>query len=108
MNSKTAKSWKQIILRNNIPKDILKIKKYFETPNFTNNPIFRAFKYTKKDIEAVDKLLWNWQSDLSREWYPFLMGLKLDLQIKLNVSKNDRIIKTQTNPLVNKILKTGD
>ena len=64
--------------------------------------------YTKEDIEIVDKLLWNWQSDLSREWYPFLMGLKLDLQIKLNVLTNDRIIKTQTNPLVNKILKIGD
>ena len=105
LNSKAAKSWKEIILKNKIPKDVFKIKKYFESPDFTNKPLFKAFKYAKKDVEALDRLLWNWQSDLSREWYPFLMGLKLDLQINLSVSKNGRIIKTQTNPLVNKILK---
>ena len=108
LSNKATKSWKTIILKNNIPKELFKIKKYFESPDFTNKPLFRALKYTTKDIETVDKLLWSWQSDLSREWYPFLMGLKLDLQINLSVSTSDRIIKTQTNPLVNKILKIGD
>ena len=97
-------TWETIIKKNNIPSEIFKIKKYFQSPAFSKNPSFRAFKYTNRDIKYLDKLLWDWHSEISREWYPFLMGLKIDLQLATGNLSPDRIIKTQTNPLADKIL----
>ena len=36
---------------------------------------------------------------MSREWYPYLFGLKQDLQINQKLLTSERIIKTQTIPL---------
>ena len=29
----------------------------------------------------LDFLLWKWKSDLAREWYPYILNLKQDLQV---------------------------
>ncbi len=50
-------------------------------------------------------MLWEWKSEIALEWYPYLLGLKHDLQLNLKVLSYNRIIKTQTNPLSNMILK---
>ena len=42
---------------------------------------------------------------IKREWYPFIFGLKHDLQIHKNLLTSDQIIKTQTTPLSNFLLK---
>ena len=47
--------------------------------------------------------MWNWKSKISIEWYPYLLSLKHDLQLSLNILTSDRINKTQTNPLSNLI-----
>ena len=99
------KNWKNVIIENNIPFQFLAISKYFSSPNFTDKPKFKTLNYKIKDVEILDELLWNWHSNISREWYPFLMNLKLDLLIMLGILSEDRIVKTQTNPIVNKILK---
>ena len=39
------------------------------------------YNFNDKDFEALDFLLWKWKGHLSREWYPFIFGLKQDLQI---------------------------
>ena len=107
-NLNNSDNWKTVLSKNNVPHIFFKISKFFEHPNFTTKSKFKVFKYTNKEIDVLDKLLWNWHTDLSREWYPFLMGLKIDLQINVGVLTKDRIIKTQTNPMVNKILQIGD
>ena len=50
-------------------------------------------------MKNLDDLLWKWKSPLSREWYPFLLGLKHDLQLFQKELTSERIIKTQTKPL---------
>ena len=39
------------------------------------------------------------ENSLSREWYPFLLNFKHDLQILDNTLPLNRILKTQTNPM---------
>ena len=58
-------------------------------------------------LSNIDNLLWRWKSPLSREWYPYLLNLKHDLQILNNELTFNRILKTQTNPLQIK-LNRGD
>ena len=99
------KNWRSVIIENNIPFQFFSISKYFKSPDFTDNSKLKTFNYSNNDIRILDYLLWNWHSNISREWYPFLMGLKVDLQINLGVLPNNRIIKTQTNPLAYKILE---
>ena len=103
--NKNRKDWKNVIIENNIPFHFLDISKYFRSPDFTEKPKFKTLKYKIKDVEILNELLWNWHSDISREWYPFLMNLKLDLLINLGILSEDRIVKTQTNPITNIILK---
>ena len=50
---------------------------------------------TTTPIKAVDEMLWRWKSPLAREWYPFLFGLKHDLQIARQLAYR-LAVKTQT------------
>jgi len=40
-------------------------------------------------------MLWRWKSPLAREWYPFLFGLKHDLQLATDMVTDNRLAKTQ-------------
>ncbi|MDA9816937.1 protein O-GlcNAcase [Alphaproteobacteria bacterium] len=99
--------WENILNNHNVPKKFFKIKKYFLIPDFGLNPSTQSHNIKKKDIEIIDYLLWKWKGKLSREWYPFLFGLKHDLQINQKTLTSERRIKTQTIPL-SKFLKQGD
>ncbi len=96
--------WENILNDHNVPEKFLEIKKYFLRPDFGSNPSTQPLKIKKKDIEIIDYLLWKWKGKLSREWYPFLFGLKQDLQINQKTLTSERRIKTQTIPL-SKFLK---
>ena len=50
-------------------------------------------------IGALDELQWRWKTPLSREWYPYLMGLRQDLLFAAGTLPPGRIAKTQTPPL---------
>ena len=63
------------------------------------NPSTQFLKIKKQDLDALDFLLWKWKGELSREWYPYLFGLKHDLQINQKLLTSERIIKSQTIPL---------
>ena len=96
--------WENILSIHNVPEKFFKIKKYFLRPDFGLNPNVQSLRIKKEDIEIIDYLLWKWQGRLSREWYPFLFGLKHDLQINQKILTSERRIKTQTIPL-SKFLK---
>jgi hypothetical protein len=81
------------------------IKQYLLKPDFGSNPLLHSFDVKTKHIEALDFLLWKWKGELSREWYPYLFSLKHDLQLKLNILTYERLIKTQTIPLSEYVIK---
>jgi len=58
-------------------------------------------------LASIDELLWRWKTALSREWYPFLMGLRQDLLLSAGKLSANRIRKTQTPPLARQLL-AGD
>ncbi len=99
--------WENILINHNVPKKFLKIKKYFLKPDFGLNPSTQSIKIKKGDIEILDFLLWEWKCELSIEWYPYLFGLKQDLQINQKLLPSERMIKSQTIPL-SKFLNRGE
>ena len=98
-NNLFINEWKKILKAHGVPVSFYKIKQYFFKPDFGSDPLPKTLSTNIKHIEAIDFLLWKWKSDLSREWYPYLLSLKHDLQLKLNILTSERLIKTQTLPL---------
>ena len=100
-----VKDWNEILYNHGVPKQFMKIKNFFLKPDFGLNPLVPRVNIKTSDFEALDFLLWKWKGNLSREWYPFIFGLKLDLQICEKLLTSDRMIKTQTAPLSEFLLK---
>ena len=90
--------WKNILLKNNVPSIFFTICRYFMSPSFTFEKKIKQFKHSKKTYEALDFLLWRWKTKISREWYPYLLNFKHDLQILDKRLSFNRILKTQTHP----------
>ena len=101
-NQKVA--WNLIITKNKIPINFFNISKYFLKPDFGDCPKLSKFNVVSKNIENLDFLLWQWKTPLSREWFPFLLGLKHDLQLFKMELTSERIIKTQTKPMAKYLL----
>ena len=101
-NQKVA--WNLIITKNKIPINFFNISKYFLKPDFGDCPKLSKFNVVSKNIEDLDFLLWQWKTPLSREWFPFLLGLKHDLQLFKMELTSERIIKTQTKPMAKYLL----
>ena len=90
--------WKNILLKNNVPSIFFTICEYFMSPSFTFENKIKQFKHSKETYEALDFLLWRWKTKISREWYPYLLKFKHDLQILDKRLSFNRILKTQTQP----------
>ncbi len=106
LNGKTyVREWEKILVMHGVPKPFIKVKKYFLKPDFGSGPIAISTNIKIRDLESLDFLLWKWKGNLSREWYPFIFGLKHDLQIHRNLLTSERKIKTQTAPLSEYLLK---
>ena len=90
--------WKNILLKNNVPSIFFTICEDFMSPSFTFENKIKQFKYSKETYEALDFLLWRWKTKISREWYPYLLKFKHDLQILDKRLSFNRILKTQTQP----------
>ena len=103
----STKNWEKILSNHGVPKIFMQIKRFFLKPSFGSNPLVKSLRVKSADFEALDFLLWKWKGKLSREWYPYLFGLKQDLQIYKNLLTSERKIKTQTIPL-SKFLKKGE
>ena len=99
------REWLKVLEIHGVPKQFTKIKKFFLKPDFSSTPSAKNVSVKDKDFEALDFLLWKWKGELSREWYPFIFGLKQDLQISKKLLTSERKIKTQTAPLSEFLLK---
>jgi len=97
INNNQENNWDIILKKFNIPLCFKIILDYFSTPNKYINKNY--FKNYINQIDACDFMLWKWKTPLSREWYPFLFGLKHDLQLLHDKLTCERIHKTQTEPL---------
>ena len=95
-NNGLVSNWKKIILENKIPKSFFKIYKFFNYPYFSYSNKLQKYNINKSVYAAFDELLWNWKSKLAREWYPFLLNMKQDLQLLNNELDSNRILKIHT------------
>ena len=102
-NKKIA--WEKSLMANNVHNDFLKIAMFFYSPVTNNDKKIIPIKYKKEIIHILDQLLWEWKTELSREWYPYLLMLKQDVQIFSNDLSFKRILKTQTHPIQKILLK---
>ena len=104
--NKTAKKnnfllWQETLIIHNIPDVFFNICHHFLKPSFTFEKKIKTFKYSENTYKALDVLLWQWKTKMSREWYPYLLNLKHDLQIFDKSLSFNRVLKTQTNPIQN-------
>ena len=93
------KAWEETLNEHGVPLIFFKIKNFFLKPDFSSNPSLSTYQFNSNHFEALEFLLWTWKGTLSREWYPYLFGLKHDLQLNLSELTSERLIKTQTLPL---------
>ena len=106
MSSQTYKNaYKDALKKNNIPLEFENLIKFFNNPNYNDDLENIKIHITKDTFTSIEFLLWKWKSEIALEWYPYLLGLKHDLQLNMKMLPQNRIIKTQTNPLSNIILK---
>ena len=97
--------WSKILNNHGVPKIFNKVQQFFLRPNFGSTPLPNSFGFDAEYFKSLDFLLWKWKGELSREWYPYLFGLKHDLQLKLNILTYERLIKTQNIPLSEYVIK---
>ncbi len=93
--------WKELLIKNNVPNVFFNVCHHFMSPGFTFEKKIKTFKYSENTYKALDILLWQWKTKMSREWYPYLLNLKHDLQIFDKSLSFNRVLKTQTNPIQN-------
>ena len=103
-SSSKFNAWKKALRSNDIPKQFLSVYKFFEKPNLSYEKKLNPIKFNENIFKDLDFLIWKWKTPLSIEWYPFLLNLKHDLQILTNKLAFNRILKTQTNPKLQKII----
>ena len=76
------KAWAAALKAHNVPDAFHKIAPFFDLPPHPETDYIEPeLNDVEGLLEALDILLWNWKSDLAREWYPFLMGLKQDIML---------------------------
>ena len=102
---KPVNIWLDILEQHDVPYIFNKIKNFFLKPDFGKNPNVKSYKKNDKHLFTLDFLLWSWKGKLSREWYPYLFGLKHDLQLNQSELSSERLVKTQTLPLAQHINK---
>ncbi len=96
---------KTVLQKAGVPGAFDRLSAFFWHPVFSSMPTDQTRTEPLSDlhvsdlIEHIDQLLWQWKSDLAREWYPYLFGLKQDLMMAHGLCDTERINKTQTAPL---------
>ena len=97
----------KILKKHKIPKQFKLVRHYFDFPYFSSSNQKDIKKVSsKKIIDALNYLLWEWKSKLSLEWYPFFLILKQDINIELNKYSINRIKKIQTIALAKKLTRS--
>lgn len=89
-------AWRAALAANGVPEDFHQLAPWFGAPVMADDADLTQPQATQATFEAIETLLWRWKTPLSREWYPFLFGLKHDLLIAAGELPPLRIAKTQT------------
>jgi len=95
------KAQKDTLRFHNVPEQFLAVAHYFSHPEFSgaaSTDLISSYS-REQQLDAIEYLLWKWKTPLSREWYPYLFGLKHDLLISGGELPDLRIDKTQLAPL---------
>ncbi|ASJ70194.1 beta-N-acetylglucosaminidase domain-containing protein [Granulosicoccus antarcticus] len=94
-----VQAWQAALLRHGVPAEFEAIARFVYHPVFNGETFTPPEPATAETHAAIEECLWRWKTPLSREWYPFLFGLKLDLLMEKGSMSELRIRKTQSVPL---------
>ncbi|MCE2516465.1 MAG: beta-N-acetylglucosaminidase domain-containing protein [Alphaproteobacteria bacterium] len=76
------KGWRDALKAHGVPDAFFAVADAFAQPPHPDQPDpDLTFDDPAAALAALDELLWRWKTPLSREWYPFLMGLRQDILI---------------------------
>ena len=92
-------AWTQVMKAHGVPAEFEAVAAYFSHPVFNGEAFVPPEPPNAVALAAIENCLWRWKTPLSREWYPFLFGLKLDLLIQQGKMSTLRLRKTQSAPL---------
>jgi len=99
-------TWEQVLLSHGVPEEFFSVAEYFDLPPFNSDSSTTKPVPTAAMFDALEVLLWRWKTPLSREWYPFLVGLKHDLLIASGKFTPGRLDKTQNPPLAQVLMSS--
>ena len=91
--------WAEVMARHGVPEEFQAVAAYLAHPVFNGEAFVPPPPPDAAAMAAIETCLWRWKTPLSREWYPFIFGLKLDLLIQQGKMSTLRIRKTQSAPL---------
>lgn len=91
--------------RHQVPDEFVTISAYFSHPFFAHlgQADVMPTLALEQQLNAIEFLLWKWKTPLSREWYPYLFGLKHDMLMCNSDLSELRIQKTQLSPLAKRL-----
>lgn len=89
-------AWQAALAANDVPDDIHELAPWLGAPVMGDDASGRPPEPTTATFAAIETLLWRWKTPLSREWYPYIFGLKHDLLMAGDSLPALRIVKTQT------------
>lgn len=111
-SSQSNVDWWQVLQNHGVPESFKHIAPYFNHPVCNDSHEFKKsdkksewIKPSQSVFDAIEDCLWRWKSPLSREWYPYLFGLKHDLLVAENALPQIRVLKTQTSALAHRLLR---
>lgn len=94
LTKSSKKGWEIACLNHKLPCYFCLIENFFYPYKNNSNKQLNYLNYGKINF-ALDKLLWEWNTSLSREWYIFLFCAKQDLKILEKKSNSTYIRKSQ-------------
>jgi len=103
-NVTALEHWRYVLNRYDVPESFQAIASYFHHPVCNDSPDKQWQAPSAEVYDAIEHCLWRWKSDLSREWYSYLFGLKHDLLLSENKLPHLRIRKTQTQALRKRLM----
>ena len=92
-------AWKKVLLEHEVPTAFISIAEYFYHPVCNGISPLEPKVSATTALESIEECLWRWKTPLSREWYPYIFGLKHDLLVSRGELPELRVNKTQNYPL---------
>ena len=99
-------AWQKALADNAIPEEIHQIADWCRAV-LSDEPVTTKPTASDATFTAIETLLWRWKTPLSREWYPFIFGLKHDLLMAGGQLPPLRIVKTQPQALSGMLAPEG-